>query len=267
MKKMNLRKPAALAAALMMSAAILTGCSGKSSVQSIADLNGKTIGVQLETVGDTYASDIEGATVERFTKGADAIQALKQGTLDAVIIDSEPAMVYTRNNTDIMILDEAFADEEYAIALKKGRSDLLDKINGALAELTSDGTLDAVKSNWIGENATGKPYVFPDGTFPDGGIEPTETLIMGTNAEFPPYELMLGEDIGGLDVDMMRAVCAKLNMNLEVRNMEFDTLLTAVDSGTIDVAVAGMTITEERMETVDFSDPYTTARQVVVVKK
>lgn len=270
MSMKNMRKNvsfAALAAAVMMSAAVFSGCGSKNTVSSIADLNGKHIGVQLETVGDTYASDIEGAVVERFTKGADAIQALKQGNLDAVIIDSEPAKVYIGNNKDIVILEEAFADEEYAVAVKKGNDELRGKINGALSELSADGTLDAIKANWIGEEATGQPYVFPDGTFPDGGAEPVGVLVMGTNAEFPPYELMIGEEIAGIDVDMMRAVCGKLNMELEVQNMEFDTLLTAVDSGSIDVAAAGMTITDERKEIVDFSDPYTTARQVVVVRK
>lgn len=267
-KTRKLARPLALAAAIVMAAAVFTGCGGKKTViNSIEDLKGKHIGVQLETVGDSYASDIEGAEVERFVKGADAIQALKQGALDAVIIDSEPANVFVSHNSDIKILDEAFADEEYAIAIKKGNTELLNKINGALAELKAEGILDSIRANWIGEDAVGKPYVFPDGTFPDGGAEPTEKLVMATNAEFPPYELMIGEEAGGFDVDMMRAVCFKLNMELEIKNIEFDTIIAAVEAGSVDVGVAGMTITEERKKKVDFSDPYTTAKQVVVVKK
>ncbi|MDE6592727.1 MAG: transporter substrate-binding domain-containing protein [Oscillospiraceae bacterium] len=262
-------KSLAMAAAVIMSACVFSACSGgaKNTVNSIDDLSGKHIGVQLDTVGDIFASDIEGAVVERYTKGADAIQALKQGAIDAVIIDNDPANVFISYNSDIKILDEAFADEEYAIAVQKGNTELLNDINGALAELTAEGVMDNIKANWIGDSATGKPYVFPDGTFPDGGMESTEKLVMATNAEFPPYELMVGEDVGGFDVDMMRAVCAKLNMELEIKNMEFDTIITAVESGTVDVGVAGMTITEERKEKVDFSDPYTTSKQVVVVRK
>ncbi|MCM1579009.1 MAG: transporter substrate-binding domain-containing protein [Ruminococcus sp.] len=263
MKKTTFAKPFA---ALLMAAA-MTACSGGSSIDTIDDLNGRHIGVQLETVGDALASDIEGATVERYTKGADAIQALKQGSVEAVIIDSEPANVFAAHNSDIKILDEAFADEQYAIAINKDNTELLEMINTALAELTAEGVMDSIKANWIGDNATGKPYVFPDGTFPDGGAEPSGKLVMATNAEFPPYELMIGDEVAGFDVDMMRAVCAKLNMELEIKNMEFDTIITAVESGSIDVGVAGMTVTDERKEKVNFSDPYTTAKQVVVVKK
>lgn len=262
-------KPLALAAAVIMSVCVFSACSGgvKNTVHSIDDLAGKHIGVQMDTVGDDCASGIEGASVERYTKGADAIQALKQGAVDAVIIDNDPANVFVSHNSDIRILDEAFANEEFAIAIRKGNTELLNDINGALAELKAEGILDNIKDNWIGDSATGKPYVFPDGTFPDGGIEPSQKLVMATNAEFPPYEMMVGEDIGGFDVDMMRAVCAKLGMELEIKNIEFDTIIAAVEAGSVDVGVAGMTITEERKGKVDFSDPYTTSKQVVVVRK
>ena len=78
---------------------------------------------------------------------------------------------------------------------------------------------------------------------------------------------MSGEEVIGLDVDMMRAVCAELNMELKIDNMEFDSIIAAVDSGKADVGVAGMTVTEERLENVNFSDPYTTATQVIIVRK
>lgn len=260
---MKIRKILSAAAAFAVCAAMLTGCSDipANTVFSIADLEGKSIGVQLGTVGDTYASDVKDASVERYNKGADAVQALKQGKIDAVLIDVEPAKVFVEKNDDLMILDEAFAEEEYAIAIKKGNSELTEKINGALAELQADGTLDKIKSNWIGEEAGQNPYVSPE-----GGAE-REVLVMATNAEFPPYELMSGEDVVGLDVDMMRAVCDRLGMELKIDNMEFDSIIAAVDSGKADVGVAGMTVTPDRMENVDFSDPYTTATQVIIVRK
>lgn len=261
---MKFTKLISAAAALATSAVMLAGCSNipENTVFSIADLEGKSIGVQLGTVGDTYASDVADAVVERYNKGSDAVQALKQGKIDAVLIDVEPAKVFVEKNSDLMILDEAFAEEEYAIAIKKGNTELTDKINNALAELQSDGTLDAIKANWIGENASRTPFELAS-----DGTEYEQTLIMATNAEFPPYESMNGEEVVGLDVDMMRAVCAKLEMNLRVDNMEFDSIIAAVDSGKADVGVAGMTILPDRLENVDFSDPYTTATQVIIVRK
>ena len=135
---MKIRKIISAAVSVCFSAVMLSGCGGGGSIPenqvfSIDDLNGKTIGVQLGTVGDTYASDIENATVERYNKGADAVQALKQGKVDAVLIDVEPAKVFVSNNSDLSILDESFAEEGYAIAVKKGNTELLEKINGHLA--------------------------------------------------------------------------------------------------------------------------------------
>ncbi len=100
-------------------------------------LLGATIGVQLGTTGDLDASDYEkdGSTVERYSKGSEAVQALKAGQIDCVIIDSQPGSEIVENNDDIKILDEPFEEEEYAICLKKGNDELLDKINGALKEL------------------------------------------------------------------------------------------------------------------------------------
>ena len=92
-----------------------------------------------------------------------------------------------------------------------------------------------------------------------------QTLVVGTNAEFPPFEY-LGDDgePEGFDVALIKAIGEKLGMNVEVQNMEFDSLVAAIGSK-IDVAIAGMTIDEERQKTVDFSDPYYDAVQYVIV--
>ncbi len=251
-------------AALVAAVAICAGCSQvkPNEVFSVADLDNKTIGVQLGTTGDIFASDIEGATIERYKNGADAVQALKQGKVDAVIIDNEPAKVFVSKNDDLVILEEEFAIEEYAIAIKKGNTDLTDAINGALAELKADGTLDMITKNWIGEEAGMHPYVTPEGTtYPNG------TLVMATNAQFPPYESLDGSEVVGFDADMMKAVCDKLGYELKIENIDFDSIIAAVDSGKADVGVAGMTVTEDRLKNIDFSDSYTTATQVIIVRK
>ena len=79
----------------------------------------------------------------------EAVQALSQGKIDAVIIDNEPARVFVSENEGLVILDEAYADEEYAIAVRKGNAELLEQINAALAELKADGTLDAIVAKYI----------------------------------------------------------------------------------------------------------------------
>ena len=120
-----------------------------SPITGIADLDGKKIGVQLGTTGDIYAGDIADATIERYNKGFEAVQALTQGKIDAVIIDNEPAKVFVAENEGTKILEEDFAVEEYAMAIAKENTELLEKVNTALAELTEDGTLKAIVDKYI----------------------------------------------------------------------------------------------------------------------
>ncbi len=93
-----------------------------------------------------------------------------------------------------------------------------------------------------------------------------EVLTMGTNAAFPPYEFVdENNNIVGIDAEIAAAVAEKLDMDLEIKDMAFDSLITAVSSGSIDVVLAGMTVTPERAESVNFSDSYATGIQVVIV--
>ncbi len=121
---------------------------GEDKVKSGDDLAKATVGVQLGTTGDIYVSDIEGAKVERFSKGADAVLALTQKKVDAVVIDNEPAKKFVEQNPGTKILDEPFENEDYAICLKKG-SDLTEKINKALKELKDDGTVQKIIDKYI----------------------------------------------------------------------------------------------------------------------
>ena len=122
-----------------------------SEIASPDDLKGVIVGVQLGTTGDIYVSDLEadGTTVERYNKGFEAVQALSQGKIDAVVIDGEPAKTFVAETQGLKILDESFTDEEYAIAVKKGNTELLEKINGALKTLKDNGTLDEIVAKYI----------------------------------------------------------------------------------------------------------------------
>ena len=120
-----------------------------SPITGVADFDGKKIGGQLGTTGDIYAGDIADATIERYNKGFEAVQALTQGKIDAVIIDNEPAKVFVAENEGTKILEEDFAVEEYAMAIAKENTELLEKVNVALAELTEDGTLQAIVDKYI----------------------------------------------------------------------------------------------------------------------
>jgi len=120
-----------------------------STVMTPDDLSGKKIGVQLGTTGDIYAGDIADATIERYNKGFEAIQALLQDKVDAVIIDREPANVFVEQNEGLSIIDEEFTVEDYAIAINKDNVELLNKINDALSKMEESGKLQEIIDKYI----------------------------------------------------------------------------------------------------------------------
>lgn len=258
------------------SASTESSAATESSASADADdpttvLTDAKIGVQLGTTGDLYISgDIDdgllgNAEIIQYNKGMEAVLALTQGKVDAVVIDNEPAKVFVEENEGLKILDTAYTEEDYAICIAKDNTELKDQFNAAIAELKEDGTLQQLLDYYINGVEGATPYESPEGITYDG------KLIMATNAEFPPYEYhdsSSGQDeICGLDVDFARAICDKLGKELEVQDMAFDSIIAAVQSGKADFGAAGMTVTDERLESIDFTDSYCTGVQVVIVKE
>ena len=94
-----------------------------------------------------------------------------------------------------------------------------------------------------------------------------DTLIIGTNAAFPPFEYVEGKSIVGFDITMGQKIAKDAGMKLEVVDMAFDSLIPALQSGTIDFIAAGMSVNEERKKNVDFSETYFESEQVIIVRK
>lgn len=259
-----MKKTFSMMTAATLLALAMTACSGvpANTVHTADDLVNKTIGCQLGTTGYVFAGDVEGAKVDPYNKGADAVQALKQGKVDAVIIDSEPAKVFVEKNDTLMILPDPFVEEEYAIAYKKGNDELGNKIDDALTQLKENGTLAEITTHWIGDDADYVSYTPDESVSRENG-----KLIMATNAEFPPYESIENGKIVGIDVDMMQAVCDVLGMELVIENMEFGSIIAAVDSGKADVGVAGLSVTPDREKNVSFTQGYAVSTQVIIVRK
>ncbi len=273
--KMKMRKPLQrflMIALLGIGLAGLMGCSGtkeeaeQKEIAGAADLEGARIGVQLGTTGDIYVSDYEGdeagTTVERYNKGADAIQALKLGKIDCVVIDEQPGIEFVKQNSNIRIIDEEFSLEDYAFCVSKENTELLAQINTAIEKLQADGTIDNIIKNYIGtEDEIGAyPYVSKDVARTNG------TLIIGTNAEFPPYEYYENNQITGIDMDIMRAVSDELGMDMQIEDMAFDSIIAAITSGKVNVGASGFTVTEDRKKNINFTDTYITTKQVIIVR-
>lgn len=121
-----------------------------SDITDIDGLAGRKVGVQLMTTGDFLAQEEIGEEfVEEYNKGADAVMALTQGKVDAVIIDNQPALSYIKSTEGLKILDTEFAVEDYAAAISKDNEGLLAAVNDALAQLQADGTLQSIVDKYI----------------------------------------------------------------------------------------------------------------------
>ena len=121
-----------------------------SDIATADDLSGKAIGTQRGTTGYIYCTDDFGEdNVIAYDDGLTAVQALNNGQVDAVVIDNAPAKEFVEANPGLKILDTAYAQEDYAIGVAKGNTELLNAINGALEELEADGTLQAIVDKYI----------------------------------------------------------------------------------------------------------------------
>jgi len=161
--------------------------------------------------------------------------------------------------TQLKILDMEYALEDYAIAVAKEDTDLLNEINTALAAITADGTAQKIVDKYI----SGKDH---DLTF-QADAEGKPELIMATNAFFPPYEFYENDKIVGIDAEMAAAIADQMGRKLTIVDTEFGSIIAGIQTGKYDMGMAGMTVTEERLESVNFSDSYATGVQVVIVKE
>lgn len=121
-----------------------------SDIKTIDDLQGKLIGCQESTTGYAYCTDDYGEDmVTAFPSGANAVQALLTGKIDAVVIDKQPAEAYVAQNEGLKILDTEYVTENYAIGVSKDNTALRDAVNNALKELIDDGTVQAILDQYI----------------------------------------------------------------------------------------------------------------------
>lgn len=162
-----------------------------------------------------------------------------------------------QKKTQLKILDTEYAIEDYAIAIAKENTDLLDEVNAALAAITADGTAQKIVDKYISGTAH-------DLTF-QADAEGKPELIMATNAFFPPYEFYENDTVVGIDAEMAAAIADQMGRKLTIVDTEFGSIIGGVQTGKYDMGMAGMTVTEERQQSVNFSDSYATGVQVVIL--
>ncbi len=124
---------------------------GNKAIDAPADLSGKRVGVQLGTTGHFAAEKVKGASIRTFQTTPEAFLALKAGQVDAVVCDELVALEEIRaNKGQVEVVGQPFTIEYYGIGVKKGRTDLLRRVNRALAQIKADGTYDKIYDKWLG---------------------------------------------------------------------------------------------------------------------
>ena len=258
-------KKISIISAVLAATLVFAGCSkSKVTITSAAELAGKKIGVQAGTTGEAWVQDnVQGAQISSFKTGMDAALDLKNRAIDAVVLDELPAKAIVERNPELTIIrDKVFTDnkEEYAIAVKKGNAALLESINNTIFGMKESGDYEALVN----------AFMPADGKISIPAVEAassSKVLKLGTNAAFPPFEYVEGKNIVGFDITMGQKIAKNAGMKLEVVDMAFDSLIPALQSGTIDFIAAGMSVNEERKKNVDFSETYFESEQVIIVRK
>ena len=258
---------AAIALVAVAGAAVfmLNNNDNSKTINTIDDLKGATIGVENGTTGDHFATEMYektgDATVKRYTTYPDLVMDLKNKKIDAIIMDKAPAQAYVKKNSGIKILDAKLDTEaeEYAFVFKLSNTALKAQFDTALAQLKEEGKIAEIEEYWSQHlDGSADPYIAETGT--------GSTIKVGTSPDFPPYDAMYGTKFTGIDMDIVRAICNKLDLQVQFINYDFDSIINAVEASAIDVGASGFSVTPERATQVLFSDAYTTTEQVVVVR-
>lgn len=283
--------------AIVLAALLVLGCAGcggqdrvdVKNAQSLADLKGAKIAAQAGTFHADALTQIENVQSSTYPSFTDLLTALKSNAIDGYIAEEPTALSVCQSDNSLTYIplknnDTGFkataADVGIAIGLKKG-SALTAQINSVLATVTEEQKQKLMEQIvTLSSGGTVEQFVLNA----EEPANPAGTLKVGMECAYEPYnwtELqsgMIGEVAisgegkegqyaNGYDVQIARYVAAKLNLKLEIYAMEWDSLLPAVQSGTIDAIVAGMSPTAERKEAIDFTDTYYESNLVVIIKK
>ena len=282
---LNARKFMLLLLALALAVGVLglVGCGGDTSdteepaatgIKSVDDLkSGDKVGVQSGTTGEKWAKEnlAEGVEVVPYDDVLAAFGALQAGDVKGVINDLPISQDVVKDETrGLEIVQEIQTDEAYGFAFSKENTALRDAVNWGLAEVIAAGEYDTIYEKWFGA----KPMSMPEAT--SNAQKPASTpktltpgkIIIGSDVAFPPFENVEGGETVGFDVDLMTAIGKKIGLGIEFKSYKFDALITGLQSGTeFDMVASAMTITDERKQSIDFSDPYITSNQSLAVQK
>lgn len=156
------------------------------------------------------------------------------------------------------VIEIWLTNEEYAFGVDKTQPELLESVNAFIREINENGTFDEICNHYFGD---GTPVAVTSAAYD----ESKDQLVVATNAAFEPFEYMEGDKYYGIDMEIAAQLAAYLGKELVIQNMDFDAVCLSVGQQKCDIAMAGLTVREDRMEHVSFSDSYYIASQKLIV--
>lgn len=255
-------------AALAMLLGVFGGCSKNEEKKfaSLADFENAKIGSLTGAVFAEFVDEVVANAVHsNYNNLADQVAALKSGKVDALALDMPVAQLLTAQEKTLTIFPDKIADDRYGFAILKN-SKLKAGADAALKKLKDDGTLTKLGEIWFSADETKKVLTPLDYKSDFDGSAGTLKYGLDTTLEPMSYVGGDGKPIG-FDVDIIRHIAYEMNMNIEFVPMTFDALLASLTSGKVDMAGGCMSITEERLKTVDFVGPYYEGGIVIVINK
>lgn len=161
-------------------------------------------------------------------------------------------------STEVKVIDIELTSEQYAFGVDKAQPELLADTNAFIAKIMKDGTFDKICDKYFGE---GEPTAVYSAEFDAS----KDQLVVATNAEFAPFEYKEGDAFYGIDMEIAALLAKELGKELVINDMQFDSVCLSVGEHKCDIAMAGLTINEDRAKSVTFTDSYYEASQKIIV--
>lgn len=243
------------------------------TISKYEQLKEKKVGVKTGTAAQRFLDknkDKYGFTLKTFDTGDLMYNSLSAGDVDAVM-DDQPVIEYAINqgqNLKISMKGEAVGS--FAFGVKKGskHEHLVTEFNEALAQMKEDGSLDEIINKWTSSKGSSDSAV-PETSTPAGqkATSTKDKYIIASDSSFAPFVFQDDSNqYTGIDMELIKAIAKDQGFTVEVTNPGFDAAINSVQTGQADGIIAGMSVTDARKKTFDYSDPYYTANSILAVK-
>lgn len=245
---------------------LLSGCAGRGNgkIAGAEDVNQKSfkLGVLVGSASNFVAEkQFPQADLQLFSTAVDAMAAVKANKIDGFFFDTRMLSMYCAADDEFATIDETFACTGAAFGLSKDKEQLCSDINAVLADMRADGTIEEIISRWNGSDNPTMPELIP----PEN---PTGTLCVLVEGLTKPFNYIVEDGkCVGLDVEITQRIAYALNMNWEMRMMNFDAMIPTVVGSDENLLITFISVTEERKKQIAFTDEYYTSKATVLVRK